>query len=150
MNFYKIHYLSLMKFLNLMAVEIGSATGVTPAVLNFDAHSNITELPKQDMIGLVGFGLVKTDKLVTVHTGFGISTYDDPNILRHIDIVDLLSKQVDIGSSIPLYTAAGTVVSKESWMVSSATLLVEPCDNAKLRTFQVMTIQFQSGMSGRA
>lgn len=151
MNFYKIHYLSLIRFLNTQAEVISTVTGKSaPVVMNFDAHTNITELPMQDMIGTIGFGLTKSNKIITVHTGIAVSTYDDPDILRHMDMMDVLSKALDADSRIPLFTAQSGVAVETNWMVTKTGLIVEPCDQSKLRTLQVMTVQFQSGVSGQA
>lgn len=148
MAHYKDHFLSMVKFCKDFATSAGGTLSITPPVfVNFDAHASFTTIPTVDIIGPVGFSWHE-DQMITVHTGIAISTYNDPDNLRHIALMDLLIEQLRPTMKVPIYTMVGGVPTATSWMVVKADVAVEPTARDVTRSVQVITVQMLSGASG--
>ena len=82
---------SLVKFCQDKITEIKDldlSTNMT--FINLDAHSNITELAYIDYLGLTGFTVGVDDRIHTVHVAFAVILAQDENLLRHMEIMNVL------------------------------------------------------------
>jgi len=151
MKFYSDHFFSIVRFVTAAATEIGSELSITPPIfVNLDAHADLTKLDKVDFLGVLGFGVVIADKMLDAHCQFAVSTYDDPNMVRHIQIMDIMADLLSPTKQIPLFTAASGAAVENSWLVIQSDVVIEPTAKDQFRTLQVINVRFQSGRSGRA
>lgn len=150
---FRTHFLSLARFLKATAVDVGNNFQIEPpAFVNFDAHAQMSSdaIPKADLLGIMGYSVVEMDKMVTVKCNFGVSTWADPDLLRHMDIMDFVTDQLGPECRIPIYTAVNGVAVEDRWLVRNAELVVEPILNVENRTLQFINLSFLSGYSGQA
>lgn len=148
---YRDHFLSLVKFCKDFASEAATTLSITaPAFVNLDAHANFSLIPSTDFIGPVGFGWHEAGGCITISTGIAVSTFDDPDNLRHIDIMDLLVKRLRPTMKIPVYTLVDGTPTEITWMVVETGVSVDPTGKDTTRSLQTITVQMLSGASGFA
>jgi hypothetical protein len=144
MALYEDRYFSLVKFCKTLAAEAANTFGtLTPAFVNFDAHANISDLPKTDIIGLLGYSIHMNDKMPTIFVGVYISTFNDPDLVRHMKLVGLVFSKLQSEDTIPLYSAAAPTVQSGFMVVANGTTL-EPCAKVEVRSLQLLNVRLLS------
>ncbi|HQT78555.1 MAG TPA: hypothetical protein PLD10_15995 [Rhodopila sp.] len=149
MGVYKTHWTSVFAFARVQASLIATRLALSaPPVINLDAHAQAVEdLPLGDFIGVGNFGFVaNSGKIYGCHASFAASTYNDPDLVRLTEMMDILVENLLPGTSIPLFSAPGV---QSGWIVVAGTVPAEPADKDKVRSLQVITAHFQSGESGK-
>jgi hypothetical protein len=75
-------------------------------VVNFDAHADDdTTLPPGDLIGMAGLSWHVDDEFLYVEVMFGISTMEDTNLFRLINLLDPLYESLLPTKNIGVYDA---------------------------------------------
>ena len=149
MALYKEHWLSLVKFCKDFADDVATELGIDPPTfVNLDAHAKMDELAKADLVGLADFAWIDDDRLRRVSVSIFISTYADPDNIRHINIMDMLVDKLPPGSTVPIYAVIDDVVTRVSWMAVQAGLNVEPTEHDGTRSVQMLNLILMSGDSG--
>ena len=141
-NPYLDPFLSMVRFVSAVAqqAQVNGLVATVPSVINLDAHADINELPAADFFSLSGYAMHIHNKLPTVVIGVGISTYNDPNNIRHMKLMDLMLSSLLPETRVPIYTN-GNVNASAGVMVVADGLVVDPIDRDPQRVFQVMTVR---------
>lgn len=82
---FKNFYSSLLKFCQDFN-DAMTAKGYNLAVVNFDAHSDINDLPQQDCVGIMNYALTVDDHFASIRCMIGVTTLDDTNLFRLNDL----------------------------------------------------------------
>lgn len=106
-------YKSLVRHLIDTIDEI-KASGVSPDLTYYawDSRGDDSELPSCDLIGLAGWTFTENRGLWQVSCGMTISTYNDENLFREIEIVDEIHERWGELCVIPLRDDAGSEFSQ--------------------------------------
>ena len=149
MALYTETWLSMVKFCKDTATEIAATLDIaTPGFVNLDAHANMSQLPLTDTIGLVTFASHNNGKIITVYTSITVSTYDDRDNIRHIQIMGLLESKLEPGFTIPIYKMINNVQTKVSFLVVQGDVGIEPTQHDDVRSLQFINVVMLSGASG--
>jgi hypothetical protein len=139
---YKDPWLSLVRY-----VKGISATAVAqnlvlaaPAFVNLDAHAQFNTLPESDFLAIAGFSLHISGKLMSIFCQIGVSTYNDVDNLRHIDLMNLVMMSFLPEQVIPIYSA-GNVTTPVLKMVVPDGPMVDPTSKDNVRSLQMLTIR---------
>lgn len=134
-NLYESVTLSLMRYVEDFRAEVMPEA----EYVNWDAHSNIGELPEADVIGLAGVGLAEDeDKKYEVTFGVLVSTWNDANLNRLTAAVSKMFGRVKPGRTIRVYAldAAGENAVDKTFMVAALPRAVTPVSKAEVRAVQ--------------
>lgn len=99
MKLVKSLHSSMLRFISDFAVEHDLA------IVNMDAHADESTLPSKDFIAMSGLSWDVDDELLSVNIMFGISTLEDSNLFRLIDLFGDLFEKVLPTSRINAYSA---------------------------------------------
>ena len=146
--YYKAHFLSLVKFCKDTSTLAAETLGIIPPVfVNLDAHANMAAdtIPRVDILGMMNLQVDGTNETNTVHISFCVSTWNDADLLRHVDIIDVLTSQLTPGGTIPMWGTDGSVVSQGNWMSVTKDIMVSPVLHVDLRPIQLVQVRLQSG-----
>lgn len=79
-------------------------SGVSPDIQYhaWDSRSEVAEPPQVDLIGLDGWTFRENHGLWIVYAGITISTFNDGNLFREIQIVDKVHNHFGTGATIPM------------------------------------------------
>ena len=121
---------SLLRFCKLFADDRNSF-GDNLAVVNFDAHSEIEDLPKQDVIGVSNYQLTVEEEGHEIEAMIGVSTVEDTNNFRLADQVDRLLQQLMPESIIPV-VEPGTAIQVGIMTIAAGTKAM-PVSGSALR-----------------
>lgn len=149
MSAFKDHNFSLVRFVRGLGARAGTQLGiVNPSFANLDAHAEISELPEGDIIGMMGFALHYSGKLITVHLGVFVSTFNDADLIRHIEIMDIVSDALAPEKQVPVFNVDTPLVTKpHSWLQVAGDGTIDPTGRASTRSIQVLTIRMLSGLT---
>lgn len=106
--------------------------------VDFEDHADLQEIPKEDCIGLVGFGAIADEGTDTVAFSVGVSSFNDKNLFRHRAVTaDLYQRWRLPPAQVPLMDAdtAGMIGS----LVITDGVTLAPMSRADMRPFQVIT-----------
>lgn len=106
-------YKSLVRHLVDTIAEVNKS--VQPATAQYfawDTGDDVAELPTVDLIGLAGWTFSENRGLWEIHCGITISTMNDENLLREIDIVDVIHNMWGEEYMIPMRDDTGTEVTQ--------------------------------------
>lgn len=146
---YKLHFHSLVKWLKDRSQEIAADLDIPlPHYVNLDAHGQEEELPKADVVGSQQYALVLGAHETQVFIAFTVSTWNDKDLVRLVEIADRLAERLKPGSKIPLWTHDGVQLHESSWMVVTDDVDVEPVARGTKRTFVSLSLRLLSGRSG--
>ena len=115
-------------------------------VQNFDAVSEIAELPDRDMIGITELSRTE-DPLVTIEASFVCSTWEDANLFRLTKIVGHVKDRLKTDARFTLFrpdtlTAAGNLV------VMGGTTVMPVMRSSKHRAVQAVAVTFGESAPG--
>lgn len=147
MSAYKNLNFSMVKYLKGVAVQAGTRLGIAPPLYeNLDAHAQMESLPRKDIIGMLGFAMQHSGKLLTVHLGVYVSTFDDPQLVRHVELMDSLTDAFKPENSIPVFeVSTPLVLAPASWMVVMPDGSIDPMGRENTRSIQIMTLRLSTG-----
>ena len=75
-------------------------TVATTEFINWDAHVTTAVLPDKDLIGIAGLSMVNDEKVFDIIVSFGISTFSDPNLFRHVTLIGDLFDMIYPGATL--------------------------------------------------
>lgn len=143
-------YLNLWKStVRVLTDTITDLLPISPGLvfMNMDAHAEIAEWPNQDIVGLAMFGIEFDEHMVVVNFAVGVSTYEDPQLLRHVTIMDALVDKFKPGvTHVVLDAAAGTPV---GWARTTNGTIVKPMERTESRPLQFIVATLATGLSYR-
>ena len=88
MKLVKSLHTSMLRFISEFANEYGLET------VNMDAHGDESTLPQKDFIAVSGLSWDVDDGFLNVNVMFGISTLEDTNLFRLVELVGELFEKV--------------------------------------------------------
>lgn len=115
---------SLTVFCNDTIAELKS-NGVSSdlSYIDWDAHANLQELPRNDLLGPNGLAVTELEEAFQFVFILGVATHADANLFRLRAIVDRLFTSVRFGRTLPLYDwKAGTV--RGSMVIQTGTTIM--------------------------
>jgi hypothetical protein len=79
---------------------------------SWDAADDIAELPTTDLIGLAGWTFSENRGLWEIHCGITLSTINDENLLREIELVDKIHDMWGEENPVPLRDDDGNEIAQ--------------------------------------
>jgi hypothetical protein len=136
---------SLIRFCQQSIVSMVSA-GIVPAAsyVNFDAHSQFTELPESDLVGTANLHWVN-DRFYSVGVSIGISTWQDKNLFKHNDMIDFMHDLVEPTKTIDVVDATTGV--KKGWFVVESGVSLMPMLKTDQRSLQFLMVGLQTSLT---
>lgn len=127
---YKNIISSLLKFItDFQAANLPAST-----FFNWDAHAQADLMPEGDLIGPAGCGMAHEERGIHVVFSFGVSTSNDINLFRMVDVMSQLYGALKPQTTLPVYdTDTQEVV---SWMVVRTPVSLMPATKAQIRSVQ--------------
>lgn len=127
---------SIVKWIQIYRADAAPAS----VYVNWDAHAQLDELPKDDMlIGPAGCGLAdEPDGTQEVVFSIGVSTINDPNLFDLTRQMSKLRGRLRPGAKIPVYDHDTAEVA--SWMVIKTPIAVTPVTKAEIRSIQFINL----------
>lgn len=121
--------------------------GISPSAdfINFDAHAEIAEWSNQDLLGISMFSMRLNDALIHLDFAVGVSTYDDPQLLRHIQIMDRLVEKLKPSQTHPVYHA--DTGARLGWMRTFNGTEVLRMERTESRPIQFILTSFGTGLT---
>ena len=95
-------YKSLTRHLMDTIEDVKSAGIATPAYYAWDSHGDDTEIDAVDLMGLAGWTFEENGGLWKIHVGITVSTINDQNLFREIDIIDAIHDRWGEGAIVPM------------------------------------------------
>jgi hypothetical protein len=154
LDLYKDPWLSVVRFTQQLAATAGQTLNIpTPAFINLDAHQHIDEIPSGDFLCLSGWSRYMDGKMPTFHVSIGVSTYEDPDMLRHIDLMTLVAKATEPEKRVPLFDSSSANPTAPVGMLTiGGQPIIDPTEKGNVRTLQLCTIRLETtltaGMQG--
>lgn len=108
-NLYQQVFKSLVKFLQ---DYIATQTVAPIEFINWDAHVSTNTLPEKDLVGIAGLSMMESEKVYDITVSFGVSTYQDLNLLRHVRMIGELFAMVPSEATLPWLNDAGVEIGK--------------------------------------
>lgn len=107
---------------------------------NWDASVEEKTIPKTDLLGIRHFNIWSESGILHMGAGFGVSTYEDANLFRHVQILARVFDAFQSSKSYPLVEAiAGT---KIGFMKVMAGTRVPPIFQTDVRQIQFVIAEF--------
>ena len=149
MDLYKDPLLSTIKFVQTICVDAVTELGIElPSFVNLDAHANIDEIPEGDFLCITGWSRRMDDKMPTFHVAIGVSTYNDPDVLRHIDLMTMVAKRTEPEKRVPLYdTSSPDPTEPVGYLTVGASPFIDPTERGQVRSLQLCTIQLHTTLT---
>ena len=104
--------------------------------VDWDAHSQIQELPAGSLAGPAGCGMSHEEEGIEVVFGIGVSTDDDPNLFVLRDLVSQVYALMAPERKIPIYDQKSGSLEPVSWMVMRTPVSITPVSKAEIRSVQ--------------
>lgn len=101
---YRNYMASLLRFCERFARDRNNF-GHNLVAMNFDAHHDVDKLPLNDLVGLSNFSLQADEGAFLVECMVGITTYNDENGFRLMELVDAMFQQLLPTQRIPVVDA---------------------------------------------
>lgn len=125
---------------NIKFSTVRYVKGIAPTLpfVDLDAHAELDKLPKEDFIGMMGFGLSFDDKQVTSIVQVVACMWNDPQLVRLTKLVNTITNALRPETKVPVWTGN----SFSAWMVALNDLSVEPTEGTDQRVLQVCSARF--------
>jgi len=106
------------------------------ALMDWEGHANIMELPEMDLIGPTALNITEhTAQMVEVNFALAVSTYaSDEGLFRQREIISRAFERMRALKQVPLYDAA--TASKKGYMIFTDGTTILPMSRAEARPFQ--------------
>lgn len=149
MSAFKNHNFSLIRFIKQLGLSSSAALGYAqPVFVNLDAHAQLNELPKVDLLGMMGYAMHYNGKLLTVHVGVFVSTYNDPDLIRHIELMDAVSDALAPEKQVPVFNVDDpSNLVPASWLQVAGDGTIDPTGREGTRSLQVLTVRMLGGQT---
>lgn len=141
MNLYRDLHASLLRFCSDFAYQF---LDFRPTFVNFDAQADEGSLPKSDIVGPLALSFELDEHLLIGTVNIGYSTWDDMNLFRLVERVDMLVELLKPGGRIAVYDSTGEVTSSKGALVIQNGTRVMPVVPGETRPIQFIAIQFTS------
>lgn len=93
---------SLIRHAVDLVTEINATTPHQVQYWAWETRAEEDKLPKETLFGLDNFAFSERQGLWEITCGFGLSTYEDPNLLNELDLLDILFDRCHEGQKITL------------------------------------------------
>ena len=111
---------------------------------NFDGHSDDSDLPDQDLIGVYQTAMATDQGTFTFTSMVGVSTLSDTNLFRLTEMINFISTDLMPGKTIPLLNAdSGAQMGLLTIMNGAAVMPV--VKNKGIRPVQIVAAEFGTG-----
>lgn len=134
-------YSTILKITNEMRTEMQATPGLSDSIgfFNFDAHVDETEFPDGDFIGIQAFTVDgEGEPTFEVGVAFVVSTRNDKNLFRHIQMVDHIFNRLKIGNEWRVVSATdGSDVSFLYTMPGRSVLPMRPTETRQVQQVMV-------------
>lgn len=104
----------------------------------WDSRNEEAELPRRDLVGISGWTYQDDEALLTVSFGLTVSTIEDINLMREIELLDYLHEIAGKGSTIPVLDMVSGLAINEL-AVSSFNIL--PTGQSLLRNYRTAALE---------
>lgn len=137
---------SSVRIVTDLIAEVGPS-GISPGLefINMDAHAEIAEWPDKDLIGISMFSMRLDEHLIRLDFAIGVSTYEDPQLLRHIQIMDRVVEKLKPATTHPVFHA--DTAEKLGWMQTFNGTEVLRMERTESRPLQFTLASFGTGLS---
>lgn len=143
------HFLHLFKSTVRIATdaiaELTSSGLASPSYLNMDAMAQIAEWPNNDLLGTAQFSMRLDEHLIDITCLFGVSPYEDEQLLRHVTMLDLLVDRLKPTMTHPVYHAASG--EKLGWMRVANGTTVHGIERTESRPLQFIGVSFVTSLT---
>ena len=146
-NIYKDHFLSLVAYAKSVSAKMATTYKIpAPVYINLDAHAQLDSLPDATAICTQGYALHLDGKFIEVFVMFGISTYQDQNLVLHAELMDVLLDSLLPETNIPVLHQGTTGIIKATTHLTVVNpLIVEPTSRTDTRSLQLVMVKLLSG-----
>lgn len=127
-------YKSILRF-------CGDLCETSPVLLRYhawDSRGEENELPRQDLMGLSGWTYREDDGLIYISCGFTLSTIEDANLMREIDILDHVHANAGKGRTVPIRDMTTSEQINEM-VISSFEIM--PTGQSNLRNYRTAAVE---------
>lgn len=93
---------SLIRHAVDLVTEINATTQHQVQYWSWETRAEEDKLPKETLFGLDDFAFRENQGLWEIQCGFGLSSYQDPNLLGELDLLDILFDGCHEGSKVIL------------------------------------------------
>jgi hypothetical protein len=112
--------------------------------VDFDAHSQFTELPESDLVGTANLHWVN-DRFYSIGVSIGVSTWQDKNLFKHTDMIDFMHDRLLPTETIDVVDATTGV--KKGWFVVEPGLSLMPMLKTDTRSLQFLMVGLQTSLT---
>lgn len=106
----------------------------------WETRADESELPKVDLFGLSSWGFEENGGLWKIRAGFAVSSYQDAHLLREVETLDVIHKQLGEGNKIPLRDPqTGEIFSELA--VAEGSFEIMPMGQSELRNYRTIAIE---------
>ena len=146
MSYHEDFYASLVNFCQTQITELVTS-GVSPGLqyVDYDAHSQVLDLPKTDLIGVASLHWSNDGHVFTIGCSIGCSVWQDQNLFRHRQILGAITPLLLPMKEIPLLDAQTGI--RKNWLMVSGPMSVMPMTTAEQRSLQFILIELQTGQT---
>ncbi len=142
-SFHEDFYASLVSFCqDQVSTLISNGVSSTLQYVDYDAHSQLVDLPKTDLLGIASLHWSNDGHFFDVGCSVGCSVWDDTNLFRHRKILGWVTSLLIPSSEIPLLDA--DTGDKKGWLRVSGSLAVMPMTTSEQRSLQFILAEFQT------
>lgn len=125
--------------------EVKDAGIADAQFMNMDDMAEIAEWPNVDLIGMAQFSITFDDHLIDMTCAFGVSPYQDRQLLRHITIMDRLVDKLKPMATHPVFHAdTGDTL---GWMKVTNGTTVRGMERTESRPLQFIVASFVTSLT---
>lgn len=119
----------------------------TPQFVNFDGSGEEAMLPKCDLIGPLGLTFELDDHLLVGNVQIGYSSWEDLNLFRLVERIDVMLELLKPTSRISIYDSTGEVTSPKGVVIVQNGVRVAPVVTGQSRPIQFILVPFMSTLT---
>lgn len=108
--------------------------------IDWDAHSELHELPSCDLLGTAGLGMVREQAFFEIAFSIGMSTFGDTNLFRIREMASTVFGDLQPLAKVPIYRSANYVSGDPplGWMIVQSPVMITPISRAETRVLQFL------------
>lgn len=129
------------------AQKVTALQGEFPGLqfVDWDAHSELHELPSGDLLGPAGVAMTDQGKFFEATVSVGLSTMNDPNLFRIRALASKVFADFRPERKLPVYRSETAVVDETpvalGWLVFQPPTIITPMSRAETRILQFVNAQ---------
>lgn len=132
---------SITKFCQQSITDMGSSA----IFQDFDTHSQMDQLPQQDMVGTANLHWINDEHFYTVMCSIGVSTFEDQNLFRHRKMIGWLGERLKPMSTLRVYNSdSGSDI---GWMAVQGGISLLPMAKTDRQSLQFLMVSFQTSLT---